>query len=61
MTDGIKDPWANYRPTRKKYNPENPNHFNPFHPPEGYPKELLEKEWGETFDDDGDDSGDEEG
>jgi hypothetical protein len=46
------DPLASYRPgSGKKYDPKDP-HFNPMHPPEGYPKELLEKEWGETFDDD---------
>ena len=45
------DPWAVYRPTTKKYDPDDP-HFNPMHPPEGYPIELLEAEWGE-------DSGDE--
>ena len=38
------------RPKAKKYDPADP-HFNPLHPPEDYPKELLEAEWGETFDD----------
>jgi len=38
------------RPKAKKYDPADP-HFNPLHPPEDYPKELLEAEWGKTFDD----------
>jgi hypothetical protein len=46
------DPWAGWRPgSGKEYDPNDP-HFDPMHPPKGYPKESLEKEWGETFDDD---------
>ncbi len=48
---GKESPWKGYRPgSAKKYDPNDP-HFDPLHPPEGYPKELLEGEWGETFDD----------
>jgi len=44
-------PWRGWRPeSGKKYNPDYP-HFNPMHPPEGYLKEALEREWGENFDD----------
>ena len=45
-----KGPWAGWRPgAGRKYDPSD-SHFNPLHPPEGYPREELEKEWGETFD-----------
>lgn len=43
------DPWAGYRPTRKKYDHNDP-HFNPFHPPEGTPPEVLEAFWGDVED-----------
>ena len=34
-----------YRPgSGKKYDPTDP-HFNPMHPPEGYPDDMLWKEW----------------
>jgi len=39
------DPMASYRPTRKKYDPNDP-HFNPMHPPEGTPPEVLKAFWG---------------
>lgn len=36
---------AGWRPgSGKKYDPNDP-HFNPMHPPEGYPTDLLWKEW----------------
>jgi len=45
------NPWRGWKPGgSRKYDPKDP-HFDPMHPPEGYPKEELEKEWGETFDD----------
>ncbi len=47
-------PWKGWCPgSGKEYDP-NDSHFNPFHPPRGYPRELLEKEWGEKFDDEED-------
>jgi len=34
-----------YRPgSGKKYDPNDP-HFNPMHPPDGYPEDDLWKEW----------------
>lgn len=39
--------WHGYRPgSGKKYDPNDP-HFNPMHPPKGYPKDLLKGEWEE--------------
>jgi len=39
--------WYGYRPgSSKKYDPNDP-HFNPMHPPEGYPEDLLKGEWEE--------------
>lgn len=44
-------PWRGWHPgSGKKYDPHDPR-FNPMHPAEGTPKEALEKEWGETFED----------
>lgn len=49
--------WGDWRPgSGKQHEPGDP-HFNPLHPPEGYPKEKLEREWGETFDDNGEQTG----
>lgn len=46
-----RNPWRGWKPGAGiKYDPSKP-HFNPLHPPEGYPQEELEGEWGETFDD----------
>jgi len=57
---GKKLPHSSWRGWRlgsgKKYDPNDP-HFNPMHPPEGYPKEALEKEWGESFDGNGEEEG----
>lgn len=51
-----RNPWKRYRPgSGKKYNPDDP-HFNPMHPPDGYPTELLEREWGETAHGDGEET-----
>jgi len=41
--------WRGWRPTTKKYNPNDP-HFDPMHPPEDTPKEVLEDFWGESAD-----------
>ena len=30
----------------KDYDPNDP-HFNPMHPPKGYPQDALEREWGD--------------
>jgi hypothetical protein len=40
------NPWEGWRPTRKKHDPNDPR-FDPFHPPEDTPKEVLEAFWGE--------------
>ena len=44
-----------WRPSTRKYDPNDP-HFNPMHPPKDTPKEVLERMWGETFDDEPRDS-----
>ncbi len=45
MTTNPHNPYRGYRPgSSKKYDPNDP-HFNPMHPPDGYPMELLEAEW----------------
>ena len=46
-----RNPITRWRPTgsRKKYDPNDP-HFNPMHPPDDTPKEVLEDFWGETYD-----------
>ena len=41
--------WKGWRPTTKKYDPNDP-HFNPMHPPIDTPKEVLERIWGESSD-----------
>ena len=49
---GKPNPYRNYKPgSGREYDPNDP-HFNPMHPPKGYPKEALEAEWGGTFDED---------
>lgn len=45
------DPMAEYRPARKRYDPNDP-HFNPLHPPEGTPTELLKAFWGDEEEED---------
>ena len=42
-----------YRPTTKKYDPDDP-HFNPFHPPQDTPPEVLKAFWGEEEDEEED-------
>ncbi len=37
--------WRGWRPTTKKYDPNDP-HFNPMHPPKDTPIEVLEAFWG---------------
>jgi len=42
-----KHPWRGWKPgSAKEYDPGDP-HFNPMHPPKGYPQDLLEAEWAE--------------
>jgi len=42
-----KYPWRGWKPgSAKEYDP-NDLHFNPMHPPKGYPQDLLEAEWEE--------------
>lgn len=44
------NPWRGWKPgSARKYDPNDP-HFDPMHPPEGYPAELLEAEWGVSTD-----------
>ena len=43
--------YASLRPKVKEYDPNDP-HFDPFHPPEGTPIEVLEAFWGEEEDND---------
>lgn len=43
------NPWAGWRPSTKKFDPNDPK-VDPMHPREGTPKELLEEIWGETYD-----------
>ena len=41
----VHRPWGGWRPgSGKQHDPGDP-HFNPMHPPEGYPIDELWKEW----------------
>jgi hypothetical protein len=43
-----KHPWRGWWPSSTKEYDLNDPHFNPMHPPKGYPQDLLEAKWEEA-------------